>query len=73
MGKLAGGAIVSKEIEAGAVVENCHALIENKCRAFCGKAFATVSSAAELLFYLEFAASSFKKSELWSAPARARN
>ena len=33
----------------------------NQCPAFCGKAFGHFSSAAELLFYLEFAASALKK------------
>jgi hypothetical protein len=34
----------------------------NQCRASAGKSFLNVASAAELLFYLEFAASALKKS-----------
>ena len=50
-----GGAIVLKEIEAGAAFANCRALINQINAGFCGKAFVSVSSTVELLFYLEFA------------------
>jgi hypothetical protein len=64
MGELAGGAIVSKEIAAGAVLENCRALIDQINPGLSAeKPFATVSSAAELLFYLEFAASALERSD----------
>jgi hypothetical protein len=54
---------VSKEIEAGAVLENCRALINQINAALSTeKPFVSVSSAAELLFYLESAASALKKS-----------
>jgi hypothetical protein len=54
---------VSEEIEAGAVLENCRALINQINAALSAeKPFVHVSSAAELLFYLESAASALKKS-----------
>jgi hypothetical protein len=52
-----------KKIEAEASLENCRALIaEINARLSAKKPFINVSSAAELLFYLEFAASLLKKS-----------
>ena len=46
------------EIEAGAVLENCRALInQNIAGLSAEEPFVNVSSAAELLFYLERAAS----------------
>jgi hypothetical protein len=57
-----GGAIVLKEIEAEAVLENCRALIDQIDAGLAPeKPFVNVSSAAELLFYLEFAASALEK------------
>jgi hypothetical protein len=54
---LDGGAIVLKEIEAGAALENCLRLINQiNALAACGRA------ATELLFYLECAASALEKS-----------
>jgi hypothetical protein len=47
---------VLKEIEAGAVLENCRALI-NQINAELKEPFVNVSSATELLLYLECAAS----------------
>jgi hypothetical protein len=54
---------VPKKFEAEAAVANCHALI-NRINAGLSaeKPFVNVSSAAELLFYLEFAASALTKS-----------
>jgi hypothetical protein len=54
---------VLKEIEAGAALANRRALI-NQINAGLSaeKSLVNVSSAAELLFYLEFAASALKKS-----------
>jgi hypothetical protein len=40
---------------------NCRALINQINAGFCGKAFVSVSSTAELLFYLEFAASALAR------------
>jgi hypothetical protein len=53
----------SREIEAGAALEDCRALI-NQINAGLSveEPFVDVSSAAELLLYLEFAASALKKS-----------
>jgi hypothetical protein len=57
-----GGAIVLNEIEAEAVLQNCRALIDQIDAGLAPeKPFVNVSSAAELLFYLEFAASALKK------------
>jgi hypothetical protein len=52
-----------KEVEAGAVLENCRALI-NQINAGLSaeELFVNVSSAAELLLHLEFAASALTKS-----------
>jgi hypothetical protein len=60
---LDGGAIVLKEIEAGAALENCRALI-NQINAGLSveEPFVDVSSAAELLLWLERAASALKRS-----------
>jgi hypothetical protein len=60
---LDGDAIMLKEIGAGAVLENCRALI-NQINAGLSaeEPFVNVSSAAELLFYLERAASALQKS-----------
>jgi hypothetical protein len=55
---LDGVAIVHNEIEAGAVLENSRALISQiNVRLSAGELFVDVSSARELLFYLERAAS----------------
>ena len=52
-----------KKVEAEATLENCRALIaEINARLSAKKPFINVSSAAELLLYLEFAASVLKKS-----------
>jgi hypothetical protein len=60
---LDGGAIVLKEIEAGAALENCRALI-NQINAGLSaeEPLADASSATELQFYLKRAASALKKS-----------
>jgi hypothetical protein len=51
------------EIEAEAVLENCHVLIKQIIADLSAeKPFADVSSAKELLSYLERAASALKKS-----------
>ena len=58
----AGGAIMPNEIEA-AVLENCHVLIKQIIADLSAEEpFADVSSAKELLSYLERAASALKKS-----------
>jgi hypothetical protein len=59
---LDGGAIVLKEIEAEAALENCRALI-NQINAGLSaeEPFVNVSSTAELQLYLEFAASALEK------------
>ena len=55
---LDGGAIVLNEIEAGAVLENCRALISQiNAGLSAEEPFVDVSSATELLFCLERAAS----------------
>jgi hypothetical protein len=60
---LDGGAIVLKEIEAGAALENCRALINQiNVRLSVEEPFVDVSPAVELQLYLEFAASALKKS-----------
>jgi len=57
---LDGGAIVLNEIEAGAVLENCRALISQiNAGLSAEEPFVDVSSATELLFYLERAAVAF--------------
>jgi hypothetical protein len=59
----AGGAIMPNEIEAEAVLKNCHVLIGQIIADLSAeKPFADVSSAKELLSYLELAASALKKS-----------
>ena len=51
-----------KEIEAEATFENCRALIDEiNAGLSAEEPFINVSSAAELLFYLEFAASALRK------------
>ena len=53
-----GGAIVLKEIEAEAALEDCRALIDQiNAELFAEEPFVNVSRAAELQLYLEFAAS----------------
>jgi hypothetical protein len=53
-----------KEIGTNAALENCRALIDQiNAGLSVRKPFVTVSSAAELLFYLEFAASALKRSD----------
>ena len=53
---------MSREIQAGAVLENCRALIEQiNARLSVEKPFVNVSSVAELLMYLELAASALKE------------
>ena len=52
-----------KEIEVGAALENCRALINQINAGLSAEApFVNVSSAAELLLYLECAASALEKS-----------
>jgi hypothetical protein len=52
-----------KEIEAEATLENCRALIDEiNAGLSAEEPFINVSSAAELVLYLEFAASLLKKS-----------
>ena len=61
---------MSKEIGAEAALENCRALINQIDAGLSAeKPLVNISSAAELLFYLEFAASAVKKS---AARARKR-
>jgi hypothetical protein len=61
-GSLDGGAIVLKEIEAEAALERCRVLINQINVALSAEEpFVNVSSSAELLLYLEFAASALKK------------
>jgi len=55
--------IVLKEIEAGAALENCRALINQIIAGLSGEEpFVDVSSAAKFLFHLECAGSALKKS-----------
>jgi hypothetical protein len=63
MATLAGSAMVPKKVEAEAALANCRALI-NQINAGLSaeEPFVNVSSATELLFYLERAASALKKS-----------
>jgi hypothetical protein len=57
-----GSAIMLKQIEAEPILENCRALIDQIIdRLSVEKPFVNVSSAAELLLYLELAASVLKK------------
>ena len=57
-----GGAIVLKEIKAGAALENCRALIDQiDAGLFVEEPFVNVSWVAELQLYLEFAAWALKK------------
>jgi hypothetical protein len=57
--------IVSKEIEAEAVLENCRALIDQVIAGLSAeKPFINVSSAEELLLHRESAASALKRSLL---------
>jgi len=61
--RFAGGAIMPNEIEAEAALENCRVLIKQIIADLSAeKPLADVSSAKELRFYLERAASAFKKS-----------
>jgi hypothetical protein len=56
------GAMMLKEIEAEAALENCRALIKQiNAGLSTEEPFVNVSSAAELLLYLEFATSALKK------------
>ena len=51
-----------KEVEAGAALANCRALINQTDAGLSAeKPIVNVSSAAELLFYLEFAASALER------------
>jgi hypothetical protein len=60
---LDGGAIILNTIEAEATVENCRALINQIIAGLSAEEpFVNVSSAAELLFYLERAASALERS-----------
>jgi hypothetical protein len=62
-----------KQIESEPVLENCRALIDQITEAISvEKPFVSLSSAAELLLYLELAASTLKKS-LRSTPTRPRD
>jgi hypothetical protein len=64
---------VPKEIDAEAVLENCRALIDRIiAKLSAEKPFINVSSLAELLLYLESAASTLKRS-LRTKPPRPRN
>ena len=63
--ELDGGAIVLKEIEAEAVLEDCRALISQiNAELFAEEPFVNVSRAAELQLYLEFAASALKRAAI---------
>jgi hypothetical protein len=60
---LLGVQLMPNEIEAEAVLENCHVLIKQIIADLSAeKPFADVSSAKELFSYLERAASALKKS-----------
>jgi hypothetical protein len=60
-----GGAIVFKETEAEATLENCRALINQITVGLSvEKPFVDFLSAAEVLLYLDFACSALKKSAL---------
>ena len=57
------GATMLKETDVEAALANCLALIHQiNAGLSAGEPFVDVSSAAELLFYLEFAASALKRS-----------
>jgi hypothetical protein len=59
------GVIVLKETEAEAILENCGALINQIIAGLSAEEpFVNISSAAEVLLYLEFACSALKKSAL---------
>jgi hypothetical protein len=61
---------VHKEIEARAALENCRALIDQIIAGLSAeKPFVNFLSAAEVLLYLEFAASALKKGR--TTPVRA--
>jgi hypothetical protein len=61
-GRLDGGAIMRKEIEAEAALEKCRALIDQiNAGLSAEELFVDVLSSAELLLYLDFAASALKK------------
>jgi hypothetical protein len=60
--RLDGGAIMLKEIEAEAALEKCRALIDQiNAGLSAEELFVDVLSSAELLLYLDFAASALKK------------
>ena len=60
-----------KKVEAGAALANCRALIKQiNAGLSAEKPLVNVSSAAELLFYLEFAASCSHKVRTTAAKAR---
>jgi len=62
---------VPEKVEAGAALANCRALINQiNARLSAEKPLVNVSSAKELLFYLEFAASCFHKVRTTAAKAR---
>jgi hypothetical protein len=62
---------VPKKVEAGAALANCRALISQiNAGLSAEKPLVNVSSAAELLFYLEFAASCSHKVRTTAAKAR---
>jgi hypothetical protein len=62
-GLLDGGAIVLKEIEAGAALENCLVLINQiNVGLAAEEPFVNASSATDVLLYLEFAASALESS-----------
>jgi len=62
---LDGGAIVLKEIEAEAALEDCRALLSQiNEELFAEEPFVNVSRAAELQLYLGFAASALKKAAI---------
>jgi hypothetical protein len=61
-GRLDGGALMLKEIEAEAALEKCRALIDQiNAGLSVEEPFVDVLSSAELLLYLDFAASALKK------------
>jgi hypothetical protein len=60
---------VPKNVEAGAALANCRALINQIDAGLSAeKPLVDVSSAAELLFYLEFAASALQRDATNSGP-----
>jgi hypothetical protein len=65
--RLDGGAIMLKETEAEATLENCRALINQITVGLSAeKPFVDFLSATEVLLYLDFACSALKKSALHS-------